>query len=198
MRKRTQLPTISEIHDNPDLPLTKSKTVIPYLLWWPDAVRLIRNRSPPSPTSINSKKLIYLLIKRTFMIHHTMRIVWWNPPSKLLRKNCSATSTIHSAPSAVKKTTAKPFFAPCVMRVFTCTYYADISRKRKRRRVILKFVSCISSSDISTRNQRYWIATAILIRRNLMYANGVGRVPLSNWSSRYMPCTRWNVSTTGR
>lgn len=28
----------------------------------------------------------------------------------------------------------------------------DISRKRKRRRVILKFVSCISSSDISTRN----------------------------------------------
>ena len=95
------------------------------------------------------------LIKRTFMIHHTMRIVWWNPPPKPSQKNCSATSTIHSAPSAVKKTTAKPFFAPCVMRVFTCTYYADISRKRKRRRVILKFVSCISSSDISTRNQRY-------------------------------------------
>lgn len=35
---------------------------------------------------------------------------------------------------------------------FACTYYADISRKRKRRRVVLKFVSCISSSDILTRN----------------------------------------------
>ncbi|EKN09167.1 hypothetical protein HMPREF1077_02384 [Parabacteroides johnsonii CL02T12C29] len=34
-------------------------------------------------------------------------------------------------------------------------YYAAISRKRKRRRVVLKFVSCISSSDISTRSWRY-------------------------------------------
>lgn len=39
-----------------------------------------------------------------------------------------------------------------VMCVSACTYYADIFRKRKPRRVILKFVSCISSSDISTRN----------------------------------------------
>lgn len=39
----------------------------------------------------------------------------------------------------------KPFSAPCVMRVFACTYYADISRKRKRRGVIPKFSSCISS-----------------------------------------------------
>lgn len=42
----------------------------------------------------------------------------------------------------------KAVFAPCAMRESACTYYAAISRKRKRRRVILKFVSCISSSDI--------------------------------------------------
>lgn len=46
----------------------------------------------------------------------------------------------------------KAVFALCVMLEFACTYYADISRKRKRRRVVLKFVSCISSSDILTRN----------------------------------------------
>ena len=95
------------------------------------------------------------LIKRTFMIHHTMRIVWWNPPLKPSRKNCSTTSITHSAPSATKTMTAKPFFALCVMRVSACTYYAAISRKRKRRRVVLKFVSCISSSYISTRSWRY-------------------------------------------
>ena len=49
----------------------------------------------------------------------------------------------------------KAVFAPCVMRISACTYYAAISRKRKRRRVVLKFVSCISSSDISTRSWRY-------------------------------------------
>ena len=95
------------------------------------------------------------LIKRTFMIHHTMRIVWWNPPPKPSRKNCSATSTIHSVPSATGRTTAKPFFVLCVMRISVCTYYADISRKRKRRRAALKFDSYISLSDISTRNWRY-------------------------------------------
>lgn len=47
------------------------------------------------------------LIKRTFMIHHTMRIVWWNPPPKPSRKNCSATSAIHSASSATKTFNSK-------------------------------------------------------------------------------------------
>ena len=55
------------------------------------------------------------------------------------RKSCSATSITHSAPSAMRKPTAKPFFALCVMRVSACAYYTDISRKRKRRRVVLKF-----------------------------------------------------------
>ena len=47
------------------------------------------------------------LIKRTFMIHHTMRIVWWNPPPKPSRKNCSATSAIHSASSVTKTFNSK-------------------------------------------------------------------------------------------
>lgn len=41
------------------------------------------------------------------MIHHTMRIVWWNPPPKPSRKNCSATSAIHSASSATKTFNSK-------------------------------------------------------------------------------------------
>lgn len=34
----------------------------------------------------------------------------------------------------------KAVFVLCVMRISVCTYYADISRKRKRRRAALKFV----------------------------------------------------------
>ena len=75
------------------------------------------------------------LIKRTFMIHHTMRIVWWNPPPKPSRKNCSATSAIHSASSATKTFNSKhkPFY-PYKLRslfllssiVFRCRPYSPL------------------------------------------------------------------------
>lgn len=63
-------------------------------------------------------------IRRSFILASTTKqngIIWWNPLSKPSRKNCSATSTIHLALSVTRKTIAKPFFAPCAMRVL-CGY----------------------------------------------------------------------------